>query len=80
MPIPDLSMPDYYSEEHFLSQVRRPEVKWSLWPRRCHSSGRRLWFTLAYRAQYIITGPGDPAIWTRWYSCEEMLVLKLKGY
>ena len=72
-------MPDEYSEERFLKWART-DLKWSLWPRRCHSSSRWLWLTLAYRAQYIITGPGDPAVWTRWYSRTEMLVLKLKGY
>jgi hypothetical protein len=79
MPIPDLSMPDHYSEERFLNRAR-PKLEWSLWPRRCHVSGKWLCFTPAYRADYVITGPGDPAVWTRWYSSEEMLVLKLKGY
>ena len=82
MPIPEsigVVMPDNYSEERFLERAYT-EVKWSLWPRRCHASGKLLWFSQAYRAMYVITGPGDPAIWTRWYSTEEMLVLKLKGY
>lgn len=71
-------MPDEYSEQRFLERAE-PVSKWSLWPRRCHASGRWLWLTIAYRADYIINGPGDPAIWTRWYSSEEMIVLKLKG-
>ena len=82
MPIPEsigVVMPDDYNEERFLKRAWT-DLKWSLWPRRCHSSGRRLWLTQAYRAMYIIRGPGDPAIWTRWYSCKEMLLLKLKGY
>ena len=72
-------MPDDYSEERFLE---RADINFHrcLWPKRCHVSGRWLWLTQVYRARYIITGPGDPAIWTRWYSSEEMLVLKLKGY
>lgn len=77
MPIPEFHMPENYSDERFLSQ-QDPELKWSLWPRRCQVSGQWLWLTLAYRAQYTITGPGDPAIWIRWYSRTEMLVLKLK--
>ena len=80
-PIPEsigITMPDEYNDKKFLSRAT-PELKWSLWPRRCHSSGRRLWLTQAYRAQYVITGPGDPAVWTRWYSTTEMLILKLKG-
>jgi hypothetical protein len=82
MPIPEnigIVMPTDYDEKRFLSQ-RTPKLVWSLWPRRCHVSNKWIWLELAYRAQYIITGPGDPAIWTRWYSREEMLVLKLKGY
>ena len=80
-PIPEnigIVMPENYTEERFLERAR-PELNWSLWPRRCHSSGRHLWLTQAYRARYVIKGPGDDAVWTRWYSREEMLVLKLKG-
>ena len=83
MPIPqyieEVVMPTDYDDKRFLSQ-NDTELKWLLWPRRCHASGKLLWFTQAYRARYVITGPGDPAIWIRWYSSEEMLVLKLKGY
>ena len=80
MPMSELyTMPDEYDDKRFLSRAIT-ELTWSLWPRRCHASGRWLWLTQAYRAMYVITGPGDPAIWTRWYSCKEMLVLKLKGY
>ena len=78
MPIP-IYMPTDYDDQRFLSQ-NDTELKWLLWPRRCHVSQKWLWLTQAYCARYIITGPGDPAIWVRWYSREEMLVLKLKGY
>jgi hypothetical protein len=82
MPIPEnigIVMPDDYSEERFLERART-DLKWSFWPRRCHSGGRWMWLTPAYRARYVIKGPGDDAVWTRWYSREEMIVLKLKGY
>jgi hypothetical protein len=80
MPIPGrIYMPDDYDDKRFLSQGNT-DLKWVLWPRRCHVSGKWMWFTLAYRSQYVITGPGDPAVWTRWYSNTEMLILKLKGY
>jgi len=79
MPMPmEIYMPTDYDDKRFLSQGWN-QLCWSLWPRRCHVSGRWLWLTQAYRAMYFITGPGNPAIWTRWYSREEMLVLKLKG-
>ena len=77
--IPEICMPTDYDDKRFLSQ-KNINLKWSLWPRRCHASGRLLWLTRAYRAMYVISGPGDPAIWVRWYSNEEMLLLKLKGY
>lgn len=70
-------MPDQYSDERFLKRAFT-YLKWCLWPRRCYVTKRWMWLTLAYRADYVITGPGDPAVWTRWYSCNEMLVLKLK--
>ena len=79
MPIPEHIGPDEYDNKRFLS---RAEIKLtrSLVPRRCYVSRKWIWLTHAYCADYIISGPGDPAIWTRWYSREEMLVLKLKGY
>lgn len=77
MPIPELCMPDNYDDKRFLSQGYN-QLTWSLWPRRCHVSGRWLWLTQAYRAMYIINGPGEPAVWIRWYSSTEMLILKLK--
>jgi hypothetical protein len=77
MPIPEHIGPDEYDDQRFLQRAQT-ELTWSLWPRRCHVSGRWLCLTLAYYAEYIISGPGDPAVWTRWYSREEMLMLKLK--
>ena len=82
MPIPEsikFTMPDDYNEEYFLQRSKEnPELKWSLWPRRCRVSNRWIWLTQAYRVRLIIRGPGEPAVWTRWYSSKEMLVLKLK--
>ena len=80
MPIPEsigIPMPDNYDDKQFLSRSII-DLKWSLWPRRCHVSGRWLWLKQAYRAMYVITGPGDPCIWFRWYSNTEYLMLKLK--
>jgi len=82
MPIPEnigIVMPTDYDDKRFLERAFT-SLKWCLWPRRCHVSGKWLWLTLAYCARYVISGPGDPAVWTRWYGRKEMLVLKLKGY
>lgn len=54
------------------------ELKWSLWPRSCYSSGKLLWLTRAYRARRLITGPGEPIVEDRWYECNELLLLKIK--
>jgi hypothetical protein len=80
MPIPEsigIPMPDNYDDQKFLSRAYI-NLKWCWWPQRCHVSGRWMWLTHAYRAMYVITGPGDPAIWFRWYSDTEYLMLKLK--
>ena len=79
MPIPEHIGPEQYNHKRFLERALI-NLKWCVWPRHCQVSGKWLWLTLAYRAQYVITGPGDPAVWTRWYSTTEMLILKLKGY
>jgi hypothetical protein len=82
LPIPEYigpAMPDTYNDQRFLSRAWT-HLKFVWWPCRCHVSGRWLWLTHAYRADYVITGPGEPASWTRWYSSTEFLILKLKGY
>jgi len=78
MPFPDTFIIRITNQEHLL----RSHIKlcWSLWPRSCTVSKRLLWFTQAYRARRIITGPGEPVVEDRWYSTEEFLILKLKGY
>ena len=72
-------MPDDYSEGKFLERAHI-NLQRCLWPRRCHVTNKWMWLTQVYRAMYVITGPGDPCIWTRWYSNPEYLILKLKGY
>lgn len=78
MPIPEIDGPENYSDKRFLERAIL-QFTWCLLPRRCGVSGRWMFLTKAYCAKYVISGPGDPAIWTRWYSDAEMLVLKLKG-
>lgn len=80
LPIPEsihIYMPDEYEDERFLKRAFT-NLKWCLWPRRCHVTGKWMCLTPAYRADYVISGPGEPAVWTRWYSTNEMLILKLK--
>lgn len=77
MPFPDIFVIRITNQEH----LSRSHVKlcWSLWPRSCSESKRLLWFTKAYRARRIITGPGEPVIEDRWYGQPEFLILQLKG-
>lgn len=57
------------------------ELTWCLWPRRCSVSGQRLWLVRAWRANQVIHLTGSHnATWTRWYSRNELLMLKLQGY
>ena len=55
------------------------DLKWCLWPRSCAETGKLLWFTLAYRATRVWTGPGDPIFEHRWYDRNEFVILRLKG-
>ena len=73
----EICMPDDYNEQRFLSRAWT-YLKFLFWPKQCHVSGQWMWLTTAYRADYVITGPGEPAVWTRWYSTTEFLILKLK--
>ena len=53
------------------------EYRWSIWPRRCYRSQRRVWGP-AVRATAVWTGPGDPVIETKWLHRHEGLVMLLK--
>jgi hypothetical protein len=70
-------MPDSYNDKDFLARAWT-RLKLVLWPKRCHVSGKWMWLTRAYCADFVICGPGEPAVWTRWYSESEFLILKLK--
>jgi hypothetical protein len=55
------------------------ELKWVLWPRRCYESNRLLWLELAYRSRrYFRLGDMDLITKDRWFSKNELIVLKLK--
>lgn len=53
------------------------EYCWSLWPRRCYRSQRRVWGP-AVRAEAVWTGPGDAIVETRWLHRHEGLIMMLK--
>ena len=70
---------DYMDEMYDLFYDRATyDYKWSFWPRRCYTTGRLLFCTLALRGRAIWTGPGEPAVEDRWYDRSEGLIMMLK--
>jgi hypothetical protein len=55
----------------------RFEYRWSIWPRRCYRTGRRIWGR-AVRAEAMWTGPGDPILERRWLHRHEGVIMMLK--
>ena len=55
----------------------RFEYRWSLWPRRCYRSQRKVWGR-AVRVQAIWTGPGEPIVEQRWLHRDEGIIMMLK--
>jgi len=55
------------------------EYVYSVWPRRCHTTGQWLFMTVAMRGRRVITGPGEPVIEDRWYHRNEAIIKMLKG-
>jgi hypothetical protein len=55
----------------------RFEYCWSLWPRRCYRTGRRVW-GMAVRAEAMWTGPGEPIVERRWLHRHEGVIMMLK--
>jgi hypothetical protein len=53
------------------------EYRWSLWPRRCYRTGRRIWGR-AVCVEAVWTGPGEPITERRWLHRDEGLLLMLK--
>jgi len=54
------------------------ELKFSLWPRRCHITNKLIWLKKGYRRIAMYTGPGDPIFEHRWYDKHEFLMQTLK--
>jgi len=67
------------ADEAFKRRCIGWQLKYSLWPRRCHYTKKLLWLTLAYEGTSILTGPGEPIFEHRWCERQEYLFLKIKG-
>ena len=66
-------------DEAFHRRVVKWELKFSLFPRKCHYSKKLLWFKSAYRGMGFLTGPGDPIVEYRWIEKNEFLIQRIKG-
>ncbi len=55
------------------------KLKFSFFPRRCHYTGKLLWFKKAYLGVGMICGPGEPVFEDRWCHKDSYLFLKIKG-
>ena len=63
--------------DDFERRAFRIEYAWSIWPRRCYRSERRVWGR-AVRVQTVWTGPGEPIVETRWLHRDEAVIMMLK--
>jgi hypothetical protein len=66
------------SDEAFKRRCIGWKSKYSLLPRRCHYTGKRIWLK-AYMGTSMLTGPGEPIFEHRWCHKKDYLFLKLKG-
>lgn len=53
--------------------------KFSLLPRYCSVTGKRIWFRKGMKGVRMITGPGDPVFIYKWIDKKQFLLEKLKG-
>jgi len=63
----------------YLNQATEWKSKFSIVPRRCSISGKRIWLESAYCGTRTITGPGIPIIEHYWVRCDEFIIWNLKG-
>ena len=68
-----------YKDDAFKRRCMGWKLKYSIWPRRYHYTGKLLWLTLAYEGVSMLIGPGDPIFEYRWCERHEYLFLKMKG-
>ena len=69
---------DHLNFDGFKTHCIGTEYKYSIWPRRCHISGKWILFEHAFKQTAMWTGPGDPIFEHRWYNKDIFLVNRLK--
>ena len=69
----------YDTYDGFRTHCIGTQLKFVVLPKKCHITGKTLWFTNAYKQTAMYTGPGDPAFVDRWYDKNEFLIARIKG-
>lgn len=69
----------YDTYDGFKTHCIGTQLKFVLFPKKCHINGKILWLTHAYKQTAIYNGPGDAVFEDRWYDKDEFLIAKIKG-
>lgn len=63
----------------FKNRCLGTQYKFTWLPKQRHLTGKRLWFTYAYRQTALWTGNGDTIFEYRWYDKNEFLIARIKN-
>lgn len=63
----------------FKDHCIRTQLKFVMWPKKCHFTGKTVWLEHAYKQTAMWNGPGTPVYEYRWYDKDEFLIQRLKG-
>lgn len=66
-------------DDDFKRKCIGTELVFAWLPKTCTLTGKRLWFTHAYKQTAMWTGPGESLFEYRWYKKEEFLIASIKG-
>ena len=66
------------SYDPFKDRIVGRKLKFTLMPRRCYLTKRRICLESAYCITAMYTGPGTPVYEHRWYNKDEYLIARLK--
>lgn len=69
---------DHLNFDGFKNHCIGTELKFIVWPRKCHFTGKYLWLKHVYKQTAMFTGPGDPIFEHRYYDKSEFLLARLK--
>lgn len=81
MPIPEHILLNERAIDGWMFNTKRieQETKFSLLPRRCYISGKRLWFKRCEVVTSMVSYLGNPTFETYWCDPKEFLFYKIKN-